>query len=202
MPVCLSVTSMSPAIGAELIVIQIVLWTRVGPRNHVLGGVQISLRKGQFGEGWCQNFPACHWAPFLVALISGFPRVLSTIVLIGQLHMQLSISKVYAPLGLGPPKGPKNAVVVPGDLDLQTHPSEGPNTSSVWIWRNRYFIHKQKNTDWRRQKQNLPQFTACDNKSPRNKNRLLCVVDQKRGHHVWLLTSSKHLNQFAWFLAH
>ena len=36
------------------------------------------------------------------------------------------------------------------DLDLQTRPSEGPNTSSVWIWRKsvqrfpRYFIHKQK----------------------------------------------------------
>jgi len=36
------------------------------------------------------------------------------------------------------------------DLDLQTRPSEGPNTSSMWIWRTsvqwfpRYFIHKQK----------------------------------------------------------
>jgi len=36
------------------------------------------------------------------------------------------------------------------DLDLQTRPSEGRNTSSVWIWRKsvqrfpRYFIHKQK----------------------------------------------------------
>jgi len=52
------------------------------------------------------------------------------------------------------------------DLDLQTRPIDGPNTSSLWIWRKsvqrfpRYFIHKQKNTDWRRQKQNLPQFTA------------------------------------------
>jgi len=33
---------------------------------------------------------------------------------------------------------------VPGDFDLQTHPSEGPNTSSVWIWRNRYFIQDKK----------------------------------------------------------
>ena len=46
-------------------------------------------------------------------------------------------------------------------------PSEGPNTSSVWIWRKsvqrfpRYFTHIQKTTDWRRQKQNLPHFTAC-----------------------------------------
>jgi len=36
------------------------------------------------------------------------------------------------------------------DFDLQTRPSEGPNTSLVWIWRKsvqrfrRYFIHKQK----------------------------------------------------------
>ena len=39
--------------------------------------------------------------------------------------------------------------------------------SSVWIWHKsvqqfqRYFIHKQKTTDWWRQKQNLPQFTVC-----------------------------------------
>jgi len=36
------------------------------------------------------------------------------------------------------------------DLDLQTRPSEGPNTSALWIWRKsvqrfpRYLIHKQK----------------------------------------------------------
>ena len=36
------------------------------------------------------------------------------------------------------------------ELDLQTYPSEGPNTTSVWIWRKSfqrfrwYFIHKQK----------------------------------------------------------
>jgi len=56
------------------------------------------------------------------------------------------------------------------DLDLQNRPSEGPNTSLVWIWCKwvqqfpRYFIHK-KPTDWRCQKQNLPQFTACGNES-------------------------------------
>jgi len=41
---------------------------------------------------------------------------------------------------------------VPGDLDLdiQTRPSKGPNTSFVWLWRKsvqrfrRYLIHKQK----------------------------------------------------------
>jgi len=55
------------------------------------------------------------------------------------------------------------------DIDLQTHPSERPNTFFTWIWRKsvqrfpRYFIHKQKTTDWRRQKQNLLQFTACGN---------------------------------------
>jgi len=41
-------------------------------------------------------------------------------------------------------------VFVPGDLDPQTHPSEEPNTSSMWMWHKsvqrfrRYFIHKQK----------------------------------------------------------
>jgi len=53
-------------------------------------------------------------------------------------------------------------------VDLQTRLSEGPNTSSVWIRHTsvqrlrRYFVHKQKTTEWRCQKQNLPQFTACD----------------------------------------
>jgi len=52
------------------------------------------------------------------------------------------------------------------DLHLQTHPSEGSNVF-VWFWRKsvqrfpRYFICKQKTTDWRRHKQNLTQFTAC-----------------------------------------
>jgi len=52
------------------------------------------------------------------------------------------------------------------DIDLQSRPSEGPNTSSVWIWRKsvqwfrRYFIHKQKSRT-QRQKQNLTQFTEC-----------------------------------------
>jgi len=70
---------------------------------------------------------------------------------------------------------PKNViflflVTLTFDLDLQTHPSEGPNTSSVWIWHKsfqwfrRYFVDKQKTTDWRCQKQNLCSsllFTAC-----------------------------------------
>jgi len=56
-----------------------------------------------------------------------------------------------------PPKRPKNSVFSLWwpwpfifDLDLQTHPSEGRNTSSVWIWRKsvqrfpRYFIHERK----------------------------------------------------------
>ena len=55
------------------------------------------------------------------------------------------------------------------DLDIQTHPSEGPNTPSLWIWCKsvqrfpRYFIHEQK-SHRERQKQNLTQFTACGNK--------------------------------------
>ena len=83
----------------------------------------------------------------------------------------------------------------PGDLDiwpltfhcdLQTRPSEGPNTFSVWIWRKsvqqfpKYFIHKQKTTDWRRQKQNLPQFTACGKSHRQRKNRTLVVRGKKK----------------------
>jgi len=39
------------------------------------------------------------------------------------------------------------------DSDIQTHPSERPNTSSMWLWRKsaqwfpRYFIHKQTNKE-------------------------------------------------------
>jgi len=46
------------------------------------------------------------------------------------------------------------------DLDIQTGPSEGPNTSSLWIWHKsvqwfpRYFIHKQR-SHTQRQKQTL-----------------------------------------------
>jgi len=57
-----------------------------------------------------------------------------------------------------PPKGPKNAILtraLPFSCSfLQTRPSEGPNTSSEWIWRKssqrfpRYFVHKP----WRGQK--------------------------------------------------
>ena len=57
---------------------------------------------------------------------------------------------------------------LPIDLDIQTRPSEGSNTSSVWIWRksirrfSRYFIRKQK-SHRPCQKQNLTQLTACGN---------------------------------------
>ena len=53
------------------------------------------------------------------------------------------------------------------DLYLQTRPSEGPNTSSLRIWRTSvqrfpgYFIHNQK-SHRQRQKQNLTQFTDAD----------------------------------------
>jgi len=55
-----------------------------------------------------------------------------------------------------PPKGPKCCLLSlwpwPLIFDLQARPSEGPNMSSVWIWRKsvqrfpdpRYFMHTQK----------------------------------------------------------
>jgi len=71
------------------------------------------------------------------------------------------------------------------NLDLQTRPSEGPNTSLVWIWRKSVHVpeifHTQTNpTDWWHQKQNLPQFTACSNyKVTRsNTNSVVCTKPQ------------------------
>jgi len=46
----LSVTIVSPAKTAKAIEIPFGLWTPVGPRNRVLDGVQISLRRGNFEE--------------------------------------------------------------------------------------------------------------------------------------------------------
>jgi len=57
------------------------------------------------------------------------------------------------------------------DLDIQTRPSEWPNTSSLWIWRKsvqpfqRYLIHKQTKKWQTAPKQNLMQFTACGKKT-------------------------------------
>jgi len=45
--VCLSITVVYPAKKAELIEMLCGLWTRMGLRNHVLNGVQISDGKGQ-----------------------------------------------------------------------------------------------------------------------------------------------------------
>jgi len=75
-------------------------------------------------------------------------------------------------------------------IDLQTHPSEGPNTSSMWIWCKSVqrflscFIHNQKTTDWRRQKQNLPQFTACGNN---NITKTTIPSLQSSDQHYWTL---------------
>jgi len=46
--VCRSVTVVSPAKTVELTEVSLGLWTRVGPKNPVLDGVQIPNRKGQF----------------------------------------------------------------------------------------------------------------------------------------------------------
>jgi len=45
--------SSSPAKTAEPIEMPFGLWARMDPRNHVLDGVQIPMRMGNFeGEGW------------------------------------------------------------------------------------------------------------------------------------------------------
>ena len=51
--VCQSVTIVNPAKTAEMIEMPFGLWTRVGPRNHVLDGEsRSSMRRGNFeGKG-------------------------------------------------------------------------------------------------------------------------------------------------------
>jgi len=46
--VCLSVTLVSPAKPAAPIEMPFGLRTRVGPRNHVLDGIQIPAKRGNF----------------------------------------------------------------------------------------------------------------------------------------------------------
>ena len=66
-----------------------------------------------------------------------------------------------------PLKGLKKAVFVPGDLDIQTCPSKGPNMSSLLIWCKsvQWFpeIFHTETKKSQRQKQNLAQFTECSN---------------------------------------
>jgi len=65
------------------------------------------------------------------------------------------------------------------DPDLQTHPRDEPNTSSTWIWRKS--IQRSRDISYtnkkhrRRQKQNLPQFTARGNNST-NKSTLVSLI--------------------------
>jgi len=75
-----------------------------------------------------------------------------------------------------PPKGPKMPFFVPGNLDVWRLTftfkliRARDQTSFLWIWRKsvqrfpRYFIHKQQSQRQRQKKQNLTQFTACNNK--------------------------------------
>jgi len=61
----LSVTVVSPMQMAELIEMPFGFWTWVGPRNHVLDGVQIPDGKGQFfvGKGHITKYRYClSWA--------------------------------------------------------------------------------------------------------------------------------------------
>jgi len=40
---------------AEPIEMPFAVWTRVGPRNHILDGVQIPHAKGQMTDGWLKE---------------------------------------------------------------------------------------------------------------------------------------------------
>jgi len=81
-----------------------------------------------------------------------------------------------------PPKGLK-ICLYSSNLDRWLWPSNsserGTKHSSMWIWSKsvqrfqRCLIHKQKTTDWRHQKQRLPQFTVCGKKTKARFSRLL-----------------------------
>jgi len=49
--VCFSVRIVSPAKTAEPVELLLGMWTRVGPRDHVLDGVQIPMGRGNFEKG-------------------------------------------------------------------------------------------------------------------------------------------------------
>ena len=80
------------------------------------------------------------------------------------------------------------------DTDLQTRLSEGPNTSSLWIWHKsvqwfrRYFIHKQK-SHRQRQKQSLMQFTVCGKNNSNNNNNITNLQS-------WNVTNQRYV--FCW----
>ena len=58
--VCRSVTVVSPAKTAEPIEILFGLWTRVGPRNHVLdGGADAHMGRDNFEGGHCKVETFC-----------------------------------------------------------------------------------------------------------------------------------------------
>ena len=71
--ICLLATTMSCAETAELIKMSFGVWTRVGPRNYVLGGCFHPQGKGQFCVLW-GTFPCPLWTHTrLTALCPGLP---------------------------------------------------------------------------------------------------------------------------------
>jgi len=69
-----------------------------------------------------------------------------------MLYLSVYVGKKFKQRFFDPGRLPKNAVhfFVPGDLDLQTRLSEGPNMSSMWIscksvQRFRRFLYTNKN---------------------------------------------------------
>ena len=88
--VCLFVTTVSHAKTAKLIEMLFGIWTQVGLSNYVLNGIQILPREGALLRGMTSGFS--RMPPFIVALTLGFPRMLLTSILIGQLQKQLSVT--------------------------------------------------------------------------------------------------------------
>jgi len=88
-------------------------------------------------------------------------------------------------------------------LDLQTRPSEGPNTSSVWIWRKsvqrfpRYFIHKPKKTQTDGAKNRTTRSSLCTVNSTTTKSARGFITPVNKDYQMQQKLSFKTCGQHA-----
>jgi len=85
-----------PAKMAETIDMPFGMWTWVCPRNYLFGWIQIPTGRGIFEGMTCgfSRMPPCT-VLFPVVLTLGFPHMLSTIIPIGRLQKQLSVTLIF-----------------------------------------------------------------------------------------------------------
>jgi len=90
--VSLPVMTVIPAKMAEPIKMPFGLCSWLGWRNCVLDGDPDPHGKGHFWGGWHWDFSTHRQAPFLAALMSGFPCMLLTSIMIGWPQKQSSVT--------------------------------------------------------------------------------------------------------------